>query len=72
VLKSLEIESSGFGFQAEVLVKGLRRSRTFIEVPMDLMERERGQSKAFRLKNVVDVMKTLGLLCGLEWKTVGK
>jgi glycosyltransferase involved in cell wall biosynthesis len=72
VLKSLDIESTGFGFQAEVLVKGLRRARTFIEVPMDLMERERGESKAFRLKNVIDVMKTLGLLCGLEWKTVGK
>jgi glycosyltransferase involved in cell wall biosynthesis len=67
VLKSLEIESSGYGFQAEVLVKALRQARTVIEVPMDLIEREKGESKAFRLKNVVDVLRTLKLLWVLEW-----
>lgn len=67
VLKSLRIESSGYGFQAEVLVKALRRSDTFIEVPMDLTERARGDSKAFRWKNAVDVMRTLGRLCDVEW-----
>ncbi len=59
VLKGLVIESTGYGFQAEVLVKALRLTRTFIEVPMDLMEREHGESKAFRLKNAVDVVRTL-------------
>jgi glycosyltransferase involved in cell wall biosynthesis len=67
VLKSLAIQSSGYGFQAEVLVKSLRRSPTFVEVPMDLMEREHGTSKAFRLKNAVDVARTLTLLCRLQW-----
>ena len=62
VLKSLQIESTGFGFQAEVLVKALRRTKTYVEVPMDLIEREHGASKAFRLKNVVNVMKTIVLL----------
>src|SRR5207244_815174 len=38
VLKSLRIESSGFGFQPEVLVKCLRLTHSFLEVPMDLME----------------------------------
>jgi glycosyltransferase involved in cell wall biosynthesis len=59
VLKSLDIESTGFGFQAEVLVKALRLTRTYIEVPMTLREREVGDSKAFRWKNVVDVAATL-------------
>jgi dolichol-phosphate mannosyltransferase len=59
VLKSLEIESTGFGFQAEVLVKALRITRSYVEVPMDLREREVGDSKAFRLKNVVDVLATV-------------
>jgi glycosyltransferase involved in cell wall biosynthesis len=59
VLKTLTIQSSGYGFQAEVLVKALRRTKTYIEVPMDLMEREHGDSKAFRLKNAVDVVQTL-------------
>jgi glycosyltransferase involved in cell wall biosynthesis len=67
VLKSLEIQSRGYGFQAEVLVKALHQTRTVIEVPMDLVERDKGQSKAFRIKNFVDVVKTLGRLLTLEW-----
>jgi glycosyltransferase involved in cell wall biosynthesis len=59
VLKSLDIESTGFGFQAEVLVKALRIAGSYVEVPMELREREIGDSKAFRLKNVVDVLATL-------------
>ncbi len=59
VLKRLAVQSSGYGFQAEVLVKALGMTRSFVEVPMDLMEREHGESKAFRLKNAVDVMRTL-------------
>ncbi len=67
ILKSLRIESSGYGFQPEVLVKALRLTRTVIEVPMDLIERAKGESKAFRVRNVVDVLRTLKLLCVLEW-----
>ena len=67
VLKSLPIESSGYGFQSEVLVKALRRTKTFLEVPMELIERGKGESKAFRLKNVVDVLRTLKVLCAVEW-----
>jgi len=66
VLKSLQIESSGYGFQAEVLVKSLRLTSTYIEVPMDLIERKHGESKAFRVKNFVDVARTLRLLRALE------
>lgn len=67
ILKSLRIESSGYGFQAEVLVKALRLTRTYLEVPLDLVERRQGATKAFRLKNAVDVARTLKLLCGLAW-----
>jgi glycosyltransferase involved in cell wall biosynthesis len=59
VLKGMTIESSGFGFQPEVLVKALGQTKTLVEVPMDLMEREHGDSKAFRWKNAVDVYHTL-------------
>ena len=68
VLKSIQIESSGFGFQPEVLVKSLRRTRSYLEVPMELMEREEGSSKAFRYKNFVDVARTLRRLWELERK----
>jgi glycosyltransferase involved in cell wall biosynthesis len=67
ILKSLHIESRGYGFQAEVLVKALRLTKTYVEVPMDLIEREKGESKAFRMKNVVDVFNTLKRLAALEW-----
>ena len=67
VLKSLRIESSGFGFQPEVLVKALHRTNTYIEVPMDLIERKKGESKAFRLENVVDLLHTMKVLCAVEW-----
>jgi dolichol-phosphate mannosyltransferase len=67
VLKSLRIESSGYGFQSEVLVKCLRQAKSVIEVPMDLTERKKGESKAFRLKNVADVMRTLRVICAVEW-----
>ena len=65
ILKSLQIESHGYGFQAEVLVKALRATRTYREVAMDLNERTRGESQAFRVKNVVDVARTLALLAAL-------
>jgi glycosyltransferase involved in cell wall biosynthesis len=72
VLKSLRIESTGYGFQAEVLVKSLRLTHTFIEVPMDLIERTRGESKAFRIANLIDVVQTLARLCVLEWTSAVK
>ena len=48
-------------------MKALRKTKTYVEVPMDLIEREKGESKAFRAKNFVDVFKTLRLLASLEW-----
>ena len=67
ILKSLQIDSRGYGFQAEVLVKALRYAHTYREVAMDLTERTRGESQALRLKNIVDVARTLGLLYALSW-----
>jgi glycosyltransferase involved in cell wall biosynthesis len=66
ILKRLRIESQGYGFQAEVLVKALQQGRTYIEVPMDLTERVKGESKAFRLRNFVDVWRTLRRLARVE------
>jgi len=59
ILKAMQIESDGYAFQAEVLVKSLRATRTYVEVPMDLTERTMGESKAFKWKNVVDAGRTL-------------
>lgn len=72
LLKRLDIRSSGYGFQAEVLAQSLRWSHTYIEVPMTLTERQAGASKAFRAKNVADVARTLAKLCRLEWGLTAK
>jgi hypothetical protein len=53
-----------------VLVKALRLSTTYREVPMDLIERVHGESQAFRMKNFVDVAKTLWLLVALPWTPI--
>lgn len=66
VLRNLRIESRGYGFQAEVLVKALHAGATYREIPMDLIERAHGESQAFRLKNVADVARTLALLFTLQ------
>ena len=68
VLKSMRIESAGYGFQAEVLVKALQGGASYVEVPMDLIERRHGESQAFRLRNVIDVTRTLARLCALQWR----
>jgi hypothetical protein len=44
----------------------LRQTRTVIEVPMDLIERQKGESKAFRMKNVADILRTLRVLVAVE------
>jgi dolichol-phosphate mannosyltransferase len=72
VLKALSIESHGFGFQAEVLVKALRQTSTYLEIPMDLTERRGGESKAFNVRNAVDVVRTLRRLRHLEEQPVGR
>jgi dolichol-phosphate mannosyltransferase len=68
VLKRLRIQSTGFGFQAEVLVAALGFARTFVEVPMTLTERKHGASKALRLANAVDVARTVTRL----WRLGGR
>ena len=72
VLKQLTIQSTGYGFQAEVLVGALRLTHSFVEVPVDLTERERGESKAFRLRNAVDVARTLVRLRALASEASGR
>jgi hypothetical protein len=63
-LHSFELQSTGFGFQAEVLVGALRAGMGFIEVPIRWRERPRGgATKIFKPANVTSVFKTLGRLC---------
>lgn len=55
--KSINITSSGFGFQAEIIVKMLKSGCNYIQVEVYGAE-ETGRSHAFKLKNVFSVANT--------------
>jgi glycosyltransferase involved in cell wall biosynthesis len=51
--------TSGFGFQAELLVRLLDEGATYVEVPIVGMERQGGSSNALKLRNWLSVGRTL-------------
>lgn len=56
------ITTGGFGFQAEVLLKGVALGLDYIEVGLPIDERTAGGSKAFTLRNFVSVAATIARL----------
>ncbi len=51
--------SDGFGYQAEILVRLIKEGRTYKETGVYLQLKPEGGSKAFKLKNIIRVVKTL-------------
>lgn len=66
-LKTMKIVSSGYAFQPEVLIKSLRINKDYVEVGMYLTERMKGESKAFRLKNILEVLQSFFYLAKVRW-----
>ncbi len=58
MVQKVPVSTYGFAYMTEILVKLLKSGATFVEVPMILKIRERGATKAFRLKNILSVFKT--------------
>jgi dolichol-phosphate mannosyltransferase len=58
LVKKVPVSTHGFAYMTEILVKLLKSGANFIEVPMINRTRERGATKAFRLKNIISVFKT--------------
>jgi len=72
-LKGVTLHSSGFSFQAELLIRGIRDRRTYVEVPA--LHRERpggGATKIFKLKNIISVVRTVFALYRAELFSEGK
>jgi dolichol-phosphate mannosyltransferase len=66
-LKTVELKSSGFGYQAEVLLQALLDGKTYIEIPTAYVERPGGGvTKVFRVRNIINVLKTIGRLYELS------
>lgn len=60
-LRSLDIKSNGFGFQAEILIKLIRSGCSYKQIGV-LGAEETKRSKALRLRNVLSVGRTLARL----------
>lgn len=62
IIRECRIQTDGFGYQAEALVKLIRQGRTYREVGVDLARRPEGASKALRLDNLIKVGRFLSSL----------
>jgi glycosyltransferase involved in cell wall biosynthesis len=58
-IQSIETSSDGFALLSEILVKLLATGNSYIEVGINMQERAQGQSKAVKIKNILDVIKTV-------------
>jgi len=61
LVNAIDVKSSGFGFQAEIVVKLLKSGCTYTEVAVEGAE-EKGRSFAFRPRNILSVGRTLARL----------
>ena len=65
-IKSINIESAGYAFQAECIVKSLIKGATFKEVGvLDKFEVGR-KSRAFSMKNIVEIIKFYKIIIKLR------
>lgn len=59
LLRQLEITTSSFAFQAEIILKLLSQGRTWLPCPVPIAERNNGPTKAFKPRNIVGVLLTV-------------
>ena len=59
IIKSIPMTTWGYAYMASILGRLIRSGHTYREVGMYLKQRGYGGSKAFKLKNVARVSKTL-------------
>jgi len=59
LLQSLDTKTSGYAYQAEIIVKLIRSGASFCTVPTEISERSTGETKAFAPKNIIQVIRTL-------------
>ena len=57
IIRDCPIQTDGFGYQAEALVKLLRRGISFVEVPTEILYRPHGKSKALGPKNILSTVQ---------------
>ena len=66
LLRTIRVENDGFLYQAELLVRLLRKGATYAEVGIPIRLRPSGKSKVMRPRNVWSVLSTI---VRLSWTT---
>ena len=72
LVKRFKTSTQGFSFLAELLIRLVKSGYNYIEVPTYHRVRTHGKSKAFTLRNVTDILKTIVRLMGLVYFGIGK
>jgi glycosyltransferase involved in cell wall biosynthesis len=62
LLRSIDITTNGFAYQAEALVKLITRGASYVQCQVRIQERTAGRSSALRLKNQISVWVTIARL----------
>lgn len=64
LLRTVEIRTNGFAYQAEALVKLISNGASYVHCGVEIKDREAGSSTALSLRNQIAVWKTLLHLIG--------
>lgn len=62
LLKKIPLKTWGFAYMAAILVRLLSSGASFVEVGVDISQRSKGRTKAFRVKNIVSVFSAIASL----------
>lgn len=68
LLDSIEIETNSFAFQAEALIKLIKRGASYTTIGIDIEEKQARRTTAFRPKNVYRVLSSVLAL----WRDVNR
>jgi glycosyltransferase involved in cell wall biosynthesis len=62
LLKKIPLKTWGFAYMAAILVRLLSSGASFVETGVDISQRSKGRTKAFRVKNIVSVFSAIASL----------
>ncbi len=65
LMRQLKQPTTSFAYMTEIMLQLLDRKATITEIGMTLRPRPSGKTKAFKIKNVIGVVQTIG---GMFWK----
>jgi glycosyltransferase involved in cell wall biosynthesis len=74
IIKKIKLNNFSFGFQAELLIESILKGYSYVLSKTEINERELGGTKAFSIKNILRVIKTLFdiLIKIILWRLNGK